>query len=72
MAMSGTAPEPAPIKILACWRAAGREVSAKQRAKLDRVTYLGDIVEGRDTSPSARRSIARSITLQSLGIEAIE
>jgi hypothetical protein len=47
-------------------------VSAKRPAKLDRVACLGDVVENGETSPSARRSIASSITLELLGAEAIE
>ena len=67
-AMSGTTREPAPIKSTGLLEGPRPEkVSAKQRAKLDRVACLGDVVEERETSPSARRSIAGSITLQSLG-----
>src|SRR5262249_14601889 len=45
MAMSGTAPEPAPIKSTGGPRP--EKVSVKRPAKLDRVAYLGDVVEER-------------------------
>ena len=43
------------------------KVSAKRPAKFDRVAYLGDVVENGETSPSRRRSIASSTTLNRSG-----
>jgi hypothetical protein len=73
MAMSGTTPEPAPIKSTGLLEGPGQRKCPPSgpRSSIVSPTWATSWKNG-ETSPSARRSIASSITCEPLGAEAIE